>query len=151
MMLLRNWHPIQDMMAVQEEINRIFNEALGTAPLRQPEAASATAWSPRLDMAETDDAFVVYVDLPGVKPDAVEVMVEDNSLIIKGSKPAPEPAQGETVHRAERSRGDFYRSLPLPTSVDPGAIKASLKDGVLEVRLGKAAQARPRRIEITSD
>ena len=150
-MLLRRWHPVQDMLAVQDEINRIFSEVIVRRGERQPEAASATAWSPRLDMAETDQDFVVYVDLPGVKQDQLELTVEDNSLLIKGAKPAAEPQEGETVHRAERSTGDFYRSLPLPASVDAQNITASLTDGVLEIRLAKAEQAKPRRIEVTGE
>lgn len=150
-MLLRRWHPIQDMLAVQDEINRIFSEALGAGRERQPEVASAAAWSPRLDMAETDEGFVVYVDLPGVTQDQIELTVQDNSLIIKGAKTGREPQEGETVHRAERSRGEFYRSLPLPAAADPARISASLRDGVLEVRIAKAEQAMPRRIEIGSE
>ena len=149
-MLLREWHPIQNMLTVQEEINRIFNEALGAARPQGPETASTTAWSPRLDMAETGENFIVYVDLPGVKQEDIELTIEDNSLLIKGVKPGIESKDGETIHRAERSAGNFYRAIPLPASVDSENIKASLKDGVLEVYLAKVEQAKPRRIEIST-
>lgn len=149
-MLLREWHPIQNMLTIQEEINRIFNEALGVARPRGPETASTNAWSPRLDMAETDESFVLYVDLPGVKQEDVELTIEDNMLLIKGVKPGIESKDGETIHRAERSCGNFYRAVPLPASVDSANIKASIKDGVLEVSLAKVEQAKPRRIEISA-
>jgi HSP20 family protein len=114
---------------------------------RGQELADALGYLP-LDVAETDEAYVLTAELPGVTMENVEVNVEDNIITIRGSKRAPEDSDRVKYHRIERPYGDFQRSLALPRNVDPEQVSAKYLDGVLEVRVGKRAETRPRKIEI---
>ena len=107
---------------------------------------------PRVDVSETEDAVEVTADLPGVKPDQVEVELQENRLIITGEHPAEDPARERqrTYHCTERRRGRFWRSVPLPATVREGAVQAELREGVLRVTLPKIEQASRRRIPIQS-
>lgn len=105
-------------------------------------------WVPAMEVSETSDAYIVRVDLPGVKTADIEVTLQDDILTIKGKRERSEERKDETVHFIERSRGEFVRSLRVPTDVKVDAIEASYKDGVLEVRLPKSEESKPRRIEV---
>lgn len=113
------------------------------------ELADAMGYLP-LDVAETQDAYVLTAELPGVGMDDIAVNVEDNVVTIRGEKKAPEDSDGVKYHRLERPYGAFQRSLALPRNVDPDQVSAKYKDGVLEVNVGKREETKPRRIEISS-
>ncbi len=105
---------------------------------------------PRLDLIETDEDIRVVVDVPGVDPHLISVSIVGNMLTIKGHKP-PTPAQADqTVHLNERAQGDFERSIPMPTPVNPEDISAESKHGVLTVRLMKSERAKSRQIQVKS-
>jgi HSP20 family protein len=110
--------------------------------------ADTAAWSPLADVSETDDAYLVEVDLPGVKKDQVNVEVTGGELVITGEITQRE--RTGALRRATRRQGKFVYRTTLPGDVDPGKVTASLADGVLTVRVPKAETAKPRRIEITS-
>ncbi len=105
---------------------------------------------PRTDVAETEDAYEVMIDLPGMKPEDFTVEIREGSLWISGVKEEAHEEEGKTYHRVERQRGEFRRVIPLPTAVDESKVQAEYVDGVLKVTVPKAESAKPKRIEIKS-
>lgn len=134
------------MKALMDEMDRWARVGLAR---RGQELADALGYLP-LDVAETADAYILTAELPGVPLKDIQVNVEDNVVTISGNKPAPEEAEGIRYHRIERPYGAFQRSLALPRNVDPEQVTAKFADGVLEVRVGKKEEAKPRKIEITT-
>jgi len=155
---LRRFDPFRDVATMQDEIDRAFRSAFGTPS----GAATAGAWSPALDVEETEDAFTLHVELPGVAPDDVTVSLEENVLTIEGERsfhddreavgqpPHGGPRREDGFRRIERRFGRFHRSVRLPDRVDADAVKASAKDGLLTIVVPKAEEAKPRRIAIQS-
>lgn len=105
-------------------------------------------WIPHADVVEGPEQVVVQVDLPGVDPDQVEILLVGNMLTIKGGDATAAASPGLTVHRCERPCGRFSRSIPLPIAVDAEQVTAESKHGVLTVKLGKEERAKPRQIPI---
>ncbi len=105
---------------------------------------------PAVDIVEQGDDLVIRAELPGVARDDIEVRVEDNTLVLSGERKREKECDEEQAYRVERSYGSFVRSFRLPKTVDAAKIAASYQNGVLEVRLPKAEEARPRRIQINA-
>lgn len=105
---------------------------------------------PSLDLSETGDAILVSVDLPGIKPEDVDVQVRGNDLQISGERREEKEEKGKTWHRTERHVGTFARSLTLPCDVQAEKVTAEFRDGVLNITLPKAEQSRTRKIAVTS-
>jgi len=107
-------------------------------------------WQPSVDLAESAGEFIVWANLPGMKPKDIELTVDENSLTLQGEIQEEKTAEGERFYRRERRRGSFVRRIPLQAPVRAEAVKATFNDGVLEVRLPKVEPAIPRgrRIEI---
>ena len=134
------------MPRLQDEINRLFGNAQQT-----DSSSSATAtWVPAVDIHEYTDRFELYVDVPGVDPNSVELTLEDGILTLAGERvPRSSTGDGEPQYRrTERSQGQFYRRFVLPDTVDSDKVNATGKDGVLTVTIPKQAKAMPRRIQI---
>ena len=144
-MTIVRWEPLRELSSLQSEMNRLFNTVFDT-PV--PSGGGTRRWVPAMDLVETADAFVVRADLPGLKQDDVKLEVEDQVLTISGERRAEHEEREEGFYRLERAFGGFSRSLTLPKGVDAEAVSASFTDGVLEVRIPKPEQAKPRRIEI---
>jgi HSP20 family molecular chaperone IbpA len=108
-----------------------------------------TAWRPAVDISERSDAYRVTVEIPGIEAGEMEITMADGLLTIQGERHAAREAAGEKIHRSERGYGVFRRSLVLPSShVDPGKTEASVRDGVLEILVPKAADAQDTRIRV---
>ena len=134
------------MPRLQDEINRLFGEAQQT-----DSSSSATAtWIPAVDIHEFGDRFELYVDVPGVDPNSVELTLDDGVLTLSGER-SQRSANGDDApqhRRTERSQGHFYRRFVLPDTVDGDKVRAAGKDGVLTVTIPKQARAQPRRIQV---
>jgi HSP20 family protein len=139
---LTRWEP-------GRELQRMFEEMFGRG---EGEEGSwvAGAWAPPVDLYETDDAFMVKAELPGLTKDDIHVEVHDRTLTLRGERKHEAEVKEERFHRRERAYGSFQRSFWLPTTVDANQVKASFKDGVLELRLPKHETAKPKRISISS-
>jgi HSP20 family protein len=132
-MSVRRLDPLQDLLSLQERMNRLFEESLkGRLELD----ASGQAFEPLADVYETDAAFVVLLELPGVEQDDVEVQVDGEALVVKGRRRLW-PAKPERYHRMERTYGSFCRAFHLTAPVDAEATTAQFKDGLLRLELPK--------------
>lgn len=106
-------------------------------------------WTPAVDIKEEDNRYVIRADIPGVKPEDIEVTMENGVLTIRGERKFEETEEKENFKRIERSHGVFYRRFSLPDNTDAEAIEAAGKDGVLEVTIPKTAEKHTKRIEVT--
>ena len=143
-MTIVRWEPFRELSSLQSEMNRLFNTAF------DPSAPRARRWAPAMDLLETDEQFVLRADLPGIDESDVKIELEDNVLTVSGERKSERESDGEGFHRVERQFGSFSRSLTLPRGVDPEAVSAAFDRGVLEVRIPKPEQRKPRRIEISA-
>ena len=144
-MTIVRWEPLRELGTLQSEMNRLFNTVFdGPAP----NGGTMRRWMPPMDLLESGDDFVLKADLPGVSEEDVQIELEDSTLTISGERKAEHQAEGEGYYRVERSTGSFSRSLTLPKGVDPEAVTARFDRGVLEVRIPKPAERKPRRISI---
>jgi HSP20 family protein len=154
MMLRTQWYPFQDLRSAQEEraqdqMDRLFAHALGLHGQWQSTTGATTrAWTPALDITERKDAYLVAVELPGVKLDDLEITLEDSLLTIQGERHFANDSSDEQFHRVERSSGAFRRSITLPAHVMADAVEASMEDGVLRIMVPKAEEAKPKRIQV---
>jgi HSP20 family protein len=154
MMLRTQWYPFQDLRSTQEERARIqmdslFAHALGLhGQWQSATGASTPAWAPALDIAERKDAYLVTVELPGVKLDDLEILLEDGLMTVQGERQFTSESSEEQYHRVERSSGTFRRSITLLAQVMADEVAASMEDGVLRILVPKAEEAKPKRIQV---
>jgi HSP20 family protein len=154
MMLRTQWYPFQDLRGAQEEraqnqLDMLFAHALGLhGQWQNATGASTPAWAPALDISEGKDAYLVTVELPGVKLDDLEITLEGGLLTIRGERQFTSESSEEQYHRVERSSGAFRRSITLPAHVMADAVEASMEDGVLRILVPKAEEAKPKRIQV---
>jgi HSP20 family protein len=150
-MSVARYEPWNVMSHLQGEINRIFSNA---SDVNNGTSSSATAdWPPPVDINEYADRFELFVDLPGVDPQAVEITLDDAVLTLSGERLFAKRAGEEQQmvrQRSERSHGRFHRRFILPETVDTERVSAKGRDGVLELTIAKQAKAQPRRITVGS-
>jgi HSP20 family protein len=146
-MALVRWEPARELHTMQQEMNRLFNSFFD-APVPSAGAGGPRRWVPAMDLVELDDHFVVRADLPGLDEHDVKLEVADDVLTVSGERAFEHEARNEGFFRLERGAGSFSRSLTLPEGVDPDGITAAFEKGVLEVRIPKPEQRKPRRVEI---
>ncbi len=125
--------------------NQAFNQFLRTEGDTQE---STRAWAPAVDILETPEAYEVKAELPGIPKEDVHISVENNILTLKGERKFEKDESKENYHRIERTYGAFARSFNLPTRVDHDRVQAKFDNGVLTISVPKAAEAKPKRIEI---
>ena len=133
--------------AVGSRINRLLNDAFGALDWQYRDSAGAS-WVPPVDILEDSDAIRIAAELPGVRPEDVNISLEGNVLTIHGQKQQVAEERTERVHRYERTYGVFERTFSLPASVDANKIKAQYDVGVLTITLPKVERARPRQIQV---
>ena len=138
------WDPFREMFSLRDEIDRLFNEFLGRVP-----AETEGGWLPAMDVEETDDAFIVTAEIPGMSKDEIKLSLQGDSLVIQGEKKREKEEKDRTFHRIERVFGKFQRVITLPTKVDADKVKASYKDGVLTITLPKSEEVKPKEITIS--
>ncbi|MGB7845766.1 MAG: Hsp20/alpha crystallin family protein [Candidatus Acidiferrum sp.] len=141
---LTPFHPFRSTSAVQDQINRLFNEAFD----RPSDEANLTPWAPAVDIFETENALVVKADLPDVKPEELDIRVENNILTIRGERKFEKQVNENNYLRVERSYGAFSRSFSLANTVNAEAIKADYKNGVLTLSIPKREEAKPKQIKV---
>jgi len=150
MAIVRWLDPFRDLTSIQERMNQIFEDALARTRGRD-EGLRTGMWTPAVDIYEKNDTVVVKAELPGVERDQISVEVKDGILTLRGERKFERDVKEESYHRVERSYGTFLRSFSLPVSVDQEQVKATFRDGVLEVELPKKEQAKPKQIQVNID
>jgi len=135
------WSPWRELEDMQRGLSRILDDtSFGTTETGQ--------WAPAVDIRETDDALLVQAELPGIDKKDVKLEVKDSVLTISGERSYAKDVKEENVHRIERSYGRFVRSFSLPSNVDTDRVDASMKNGILEIRLPKKESAKPKAITV---
>ena len=130
--------------SLQEQFNRLFNEAWE----RNPQDASLTTWAPAVDIYETEHELVVKADIPEIKPEELDICVENNILTIRGERKFEKKVSEDNYLRVERTYGSFARSFSLANTVNSEAIKADYKNGVLTLNIPKREEAKPKQIKV---
>ena len=146
----KEWDPFEEMVDMRDRISRLFDEYFGQFPATREEPLGRT-WVPAVDIYEEKDNIIIKAELPGMKKDDLSIEVKDNVLTLSGERKHEEETKKENFHRIERSYGKFSRSFTLPDSVKVDKVKANYKDGVLEISLPKATEARAKAIPIKVD
>jgi len=136
------------MVNVRDEMNRVFNEFFGRGASDEG-TWSAGAWSPPVDIYETDQALVIKTELPGFSKDDISIELKENTLFIRGERKRQDEVNESNYHRMERVYGAFQRSFQLPTTVEQDKVQASYKDGILELHLPKVPAVQPKRIAVS--
>jgi len=142
MTTLVRWEPLREAATLHTELSRLMNG------LFEGSGRQTQAWVPTLDVWETEDALVYAFDLPGIAEEQLSVEVEDAMLTVSATRERSEEVSRERYHRFERRFGTFSRTIGLPQGVDEDSIAADYRSGVLEIRVPKPVQAKPRRIAI---
>jgi HSP20 family protein len=153
-MVLERWSPsalrARRPARALEEVERYMDEILAGWPFRtwRRLPAEELSWSPPIEMYEKDDRFVVRTELPGVRSEAIDISITGDTLTVKGEREVSKEVKDEEYHRSEIAYGSFSRSIAMPAAVDAKGIEASYEDGVLEVTVPKAKEAKPAKIQI---
>jgi HSP20 family protein len=144
MRTIARWEPFRSVTTLQDQINRLFNDAFE----RKGEESSLSAWAPAVDIYETEQELVVKADLPDVDPKDLDIRVENNLLTIRGDRKFEKKVSEENYLRVERSYGSFARSFTLANTVNSEAIKADYQNGVLTLTIPKREEAKPKQIKV---
>jgi HSP20 family protein len=136
------WEPFRELEQLQEQTLELLENAWSGRP------ADGLTWTPPVDIEETEDAWIVEAEIPGVKRQDVNVETRDSELLISGE--IKERERTGILRRRTRRVGEFEFRVTLPGGLDPNNVEANVDDGVLSVRIPKPEQARPQRVEVTS-
>ena len=146
-MALVKWDPFRDVAELQNRINRMFDESFGRSRELDDEM-NLKAWRPAVDIYEAENGIVVAVELPGVSKESVVVEVKDDIFILKGERLANPAISEDSYYRRERLFGPFKRSFTLHQNIKPDQIKATFKDGILQIEIPRPVQEQPKQITV---
>ena len=144
MTTLVRWEPFRELAQLQGEMGRLMNG------LYNGQSTTPQSWVPAIDVWETDSELVYAFDLPGMSEDDISIEVHDDTLTVSGERQKTTEERGDRFYRFERRYGSFARAVGLPAGVDDAKIAASYVNGVLEVKVPKPEEAKPRRIQLGS-
>jgi HSP20 family protein len=138
------FQPFRGVSTLQDQINRLFEPSFD----RSTDEANLTTWAPPVDIFETEQNLVVKADLPDIKPDDLDIRVENNILTIRGERKFEKKVSENNYLRVERSYGSFSRSFSLSNTVNTESIQADYKNGVLTLSIAKREEAKPKQIKV---
>jgi len=141
--------PFEGLNRIQLRINDLFDDTFGRS--RALPSSANGVWFPPVDILESTDSYLIRAELPGMKKENFNLEVKDGTLTLSGERKFEESANGVEYHRVERISGKFVRSFYLPQTVMSDDIKATYRDGILEVHVPKAEEAKPTQIAISVD
>lgn len=144
MTTLVRWEPFREIATLQNEMSRLMNTFTGLGG----NGATSRTWVPAVDVWETESELVYAFDLPGIPEDKISIELEDGALTVSAERERSEELSDDTLYRFERRFGTYSRTIALPQGVDEDKVTADYRDGVLEVRVAKPEQSKPRRIQI---
>jgi len=140
---LNRWEPFRSNAGLESQVNQMFSELFGRS-----QESNLTTWAPAVDIFESEHELVVKADLPDVKPEDLDIRVENNILTIRGERKFEKKVDEKNYLRVERSYGCFARTFSLASTVNSEAIKADYKDGVLTLTIPKREEAKPKQIKV---
>ena len=143
-----NWPALDRWSTLRDELDSLFEMPLWSGFGRQSQLFSA--WTPALDIYQSNDNVVATIELPGMKKEDIEISLHDGMLTISGERKS-ETQDRDKAERSERFIGKFRRSITLPTRIDASKVSAGYKDGILTVTLPKAEEAKPKQIQVNVD
>jgi len=146
-MALVKWDPFRDVAELQHRINRMFDESFGRSR-ELDDDMNSRAWRPAVDIYEAENGIVVAVELPGVSKDSVTVEVKDDTLTLKGERFSDPAISEDSYYRRERLFGPFKRSFTLHQNIKPDQIKATFKDGILQIEIPRPVEEHPKQITV---
>lgn len=146
-MQLVRWEPFDGLNKVQSQINDLFDDSFGRSWANA--TTRSEGWYPAVDILESKEAYLLRAELPGMKKEDFNLEVKDGTLTLTGERKAVKPADGVEYRSVERVNGKFVRFFTLPETVKHDGIQATYKDGILEIHIPKAEEAKPRQIDIT--
>jgi len=142
-MTLVRWNPRRSLISLPNEIDQFFgNWGLGFENFDK-------VWNPNVDISETEDAFEVVAEIPGMSKKDIKISIRENVLTLTGEKKQEEKTDKKNFHRVERMYGQFQRSFRLPNTVKSEDIKAEYKNGVLNITIPKAEEVKPKEITVS--
>ncbi len=147
-MPVAHWDPVRELLALQERMNRLIDQTLSRTR-SEGELSTTGAWSPAVDLYETEKSLVLKAELPEVDQDDIELRIDDDRVTLRGKRPVNEAISEKQFVRMERSYGPFHRTFELPTSIDTDKVKADFKKGILTVTMPKKASEKSRQIPIS--
>lgn len=147
-MNLVKWDPLTELEAVSSRLNRMFGRTSLPAETNR-EMLSVADWMPSVDISESDNAYLVKAEIPGVNKDDVKVTIEDGMLTIQGERKQEQEDSGKKYHRIERCYGSFMRSFRVPDDADESAAHAEFKNGMLNVTLNKTQKRRSNAVNVS--
>ncbi len=145
---LVKWNPSLELEDVSNRLNRIFGRARPHDESAQEMLAMAD-WTPSVDISETDLAYLVKAEIPGVRKEDVKVTIQDGLLGIQGERKQEKDEKGKNFHRIERLYGSFARSFRMPADADENSVKAEFKDGMLNISMDKLEKAKSKQINVS--
>lgn len=134
------WDPFREINQLQQEINR-----------QSPGYRGRTGEYPKFNVWENNDELLMEAEIPGMKTEDLDIVLENDTIRIKGTKKAPETGEKDSFVKRELLYGNFSRSIKLPYRVDPNKVKARIKDGILTITLSRPEDEKPKKIDITSN
>jgi len=145
---LVKWDPFRELEDVSNRLNHVFGRSLARSDTGQEMLAMAD-WTPSADISETNKAYLIKAEIPGINKEDVKVTLQDGMLTIQGERKMEKEEKDKKFHRIERSYGSFMRSFRVPDDADASAVKADFKDGILNVTLNKSAKAKTKAINVS--
>ncbi len=136
--------PNRTLRNLQREVDSIFDQFFN----RSGDDSTSTVWAPRTDLSETDDAFRIRLDVPGMTKEDITINLQNNTLTVSGERTTERKEEDEEYVRVERAFGNFHRTFTLPDAVDPESVEAAYEDGVLTINVPKTEESTRRQIEI---
>jgi len=143
-MMIQRWDPFRDLRQMDDTMNRLWRGYGGFPALRE----GAEDWNILIDVIQKSEQIVVKASLPGIKPDEIDIAVEDNILTLKAERKSELEGEGSVYLMQERPTGSFYRALRLPDTIDTNKIECSCEDGVLTMTMPKSEEKKKKRIEV---
>jgi HSP20 family protein len=143
------WNPLTTSLVTREPFFRMVDSLFNDFVNGVSEDVASRAWMPAVDIQETEDAYRLHAELPGLTKDDINITLENNVLRLSGERKLEKDAKKENYHRLERTYGTFSRSFALPSQVNAEGVQAAFENGVLTITVSKAETAKPRRICIS--
>lgn len=147
--MIVRWDPFRDVATLHDRVDRLFEESLrGLRGFDREETLQGSSWAPAVDILEKENEIVLRADLPGLDPKDVDIQVQNGTLTLRGERKFESDVKEDNFRRVERVYGSFVRSFSLPPTVDAEKVEADYKNGVLEVKLPKRPEAKPKQIKV---